>query len=80
MKLAEAVGILNACKHRDGDDWIIDGLGAPDQESLHVVRSCISDNLTAFEAIAVAEKYKEGETPDSIILDLPDQSTSKTLR
>jgi hypothetical protein len=79
MKLTEAVGILNACRHRDGDDWIIDGLGAPNHESLHVVRSTISDNLTAFEAIAVAEKYKEGETPDSIIHDLPYQSRSKTL-
>lgn len=69
MKLAEAVGILNECRHRGGNDWIIDGVSAPGQESLRVVRSRITDNLTAFEAIAVAEKYKEGETPESIMQD-----------
>lgn len=73
MKLTEAVGILNACRHRDGDDWAIVGMSAPDEESIRVVRSRILDNLTAFEAIAVAEKYKEGETPESILQDLPDK-------
>jgi hypothetical protein len=62
MKLSEAVGILNECRHRGGNNWIIAGVSAQDLESVRVARSAISDSLTAFEAIAVAEKYKEGET------------------
>jgi methylmalonyl-CoA mutase cobalamin-binding subunit len=73
LKLAEAVGILNECRHRGGDDWIIGGVSEPDQEPARVVRIGISDNLTAFEAIAVAEKYKEGETPESIMQDTLDE-------
>ena len=67
MTLKEAVQILNEQKHRGEDDWIIPAMRIDRAESVRVVsRAMDPKNLTAFEAIAVAEKYASGDTPASI--------------
>lgn len=77
MTLKEAVEILNKHKHRgvsgaryDGagftDRWIIPEMEVSGPEPFRVVSNAIKDNLTAFEAIAIAEKYAKGDTPDSV--------------
>jgi hypothetical protein len=68
MRLGEAVGILNACAHGGSNDWIIADIGTKD---FRVASD--QSSLTAFEAIAIAEKYKEGETPESVLPDVLDE-------
>lgn len=67
MTLKEAVDILNRHQHRGGSDWSIPDDRVAGGESVRVVGSEIDPrNLTAFEAIAIAEKYAAGDTPRSV--------------
>lgn len=71
MTLKEAVQILNGHKHRGaegyGERWFIADVQLTGPEPVRVVSSKINDNLTAFEAIAIAEKYLRGDTPEGIM-------------
>lgn len=67
MTLQEAVEILKRHRHRGGDDWLIAGVRVTGAEPVRVVGRKTVDNFTAFEAIAIAEKYAAGDTPDSIM-------------
>ena len=66
MTLKEAVQILNGHKHRGGDDWSIPEMHVQGPEPVRVVGSKIPITLTAFEAVAIAEKYASGATPKSV--------------
>lgn len=71
MTIKEAVEILNRHKHRGTsgvglDRWIIPEMKVSQGEPFRVVSKKIKDNLTAFEAIAIAEKYAAGDTPESV--------------
>jgi hypothetical protein len=48
------------------DEWIIPGNRVTVGEPYRVVSDKTSDNLTAFEVIAIAEKYAKGDTPESV--------------
>ncbi len=71
MTLKEAVRILNEHKHRGtegyDEEWLISGVQVMGPEPVRVVSIKTRDNLTAFEAIAIAEKYARGDTPESIM-------------
>lgn len=79
MKLSEAVGILNACRHRGCDDWALAGVSGSDAGPLGVTSSRVPNDLIPFEAIAIAEKYKEGETPESIVQEMQDEAAVASL-
>jgi len=71
MTIKEAVEILNKYRHRGVsgvglDRWIIPDMQVTNGEPYRVVSNKIADNLTAFEAIAIAEKYAAGDTPESV--------------
>lgn len=67
MTLEEAVKILKERKHRGVDDWLIPAMQVDQPESVRVVSWAMDPkNLTAYEAIAIAEKYASGDTPASI--------------
>jgi hypothetical protein len=68
MTLEEAVKILNEREHRGAKDWLIPAmLQDRDNAPVCVVSKKMDPkNLTAFEAIAIAEKYAAGETLASV--------------
>ncbi len=67
MTLKEAVQILNERRHRGASDWLISGTQVTGSEPFRVVgKEMDPKNLTAFEAIAIAEKYASGATPEAV--------------
>ncbi|HXL80492.1 MAG TPA: hypothetical protein VN951_06410 [Pyrinomonadaceae bacterium] len=67
MTLKEAVRILSERNHRGASDWLISGTQVTGSEPFRVVGKEIDPkNLTAFEAIAIAEKYVSGATPETV--------------
>ena len=67
MTLREAVEIPNHSNHRGASDWRIPDMQVTGPEPFRVVGKAIDPlNLTAFEAIAIAEKYSSGATPESV--------------
>ena len=67
MTLHEAGGILNEHEHSGDAGWHISGAQQAELARVSVVGSTTSHHLTAFEAIAVAEKYAAGATPESVL-------------
>ena len=66
MNLQEAVDILKSRKHRGEDDWTIATQTVTGPEPVRVASKATAENFTAFETIAIAEKYLKGDTPDNI--------------
>lgn len=67
MTLKEAVDTLNTHQHRGASDWSISDDRVEGGESVRVVCTEMDPlNLTAFEAIAIADKYAAGNTPRSV--------------
>lgn len=71
MTIKEAVEILNKHNHRGTsgrglDRWIIPDMKLSGDEPFRVVSDKLAYSLTAFEAIAIAEKYAAGDTPESV--------------
>lgn len=64
MTLKEAVKILNTHEHRGGTEWAVFGAQVTGPKAARVVGNQMEDNFTPFEAIAIAEKYMRGHTPE----------------